>query len=112
MSGQYLSFTLTLTRSLKGEGNKESSAAIILSGGYFLSFLGAGAASCLHMVPVSLQAGHFLGLQRVSTLLPHFSQVKTAIDKPPGQIKPPGSAAPMPGGLSALPGKAAIPVAL
>jgi hypothetical protein len=31
------------------------------------------------MVPVSLQAGHFLGLQRVSTLLPHFSQVKTAM---------------------------------
>jgi hypothetical protein len=31
------------------------------------------------MLPDSLQAGHFLGLQRVSTLLPHFSQVKTAI---------------------------------
>jgi hypothetical protein len=31
------------------------------------------------MVPDSLQAGHFLGLQRVSTLLPHFSQVKTAM---------------------------------
>jgi hypothetical protein len=40
------------------------------------------------MVPVSLQAGHFLGLQRVSTLLPHFSQVKTAMITPPNQIKP------------------------
>ncbi|MBU4233141.1 MAG: hypothetical protein L6277_17090 [Desulfobacterales bacterium] len=53
MSGQTLDFTLTL--SLKGEGNKESSAAVILSEGYFLSFLGAGAlgagASTLHMVP-------------------------------------------------------------
>jgi hypothetical protein len=29
------------------------------------------------MVPDSLQAGHFLGLQRVSTFSPHFSQVKT-----------------------------------
>jgi hypothetical protein len=64
------------------------------------------------MVPVSLQAGHFLGLQRVSTWLPHFSQVKTAIGKPPGQIKPPGMAASKPGGLSPLPGKAAILVAL
>ena len=79
MSGQNLYFTLTLSLSLKGEGNKESFDAVILSGGYFLSFLGAGAASCLHMVPDSLQAGHFLGLQRVSTLLPHFSQVKTAM---------------------------------
>jgi hypothetical protein len=41
------------------------------------------------MLPVSLQAGHFLGLQRVSTLLPHFSQVKTAMITPPHQIKPP-----------------------
>jgi phage terminase large subunit-like protein len=41
------------------------------------------------MTPVSLQAGHFLGLQRVSTLLPHFSQVKTAMITPPNQIKPP-----------------------
>jgi hypothetical protein len=41
------------------------------------------------MLPVSLQAGHFLGLQRVSTLLPHFSQVKTAMIIPPHQIKPP-----------------------
>jgi hypothetical protein len=41
------------------------------------------------MLPVSLQAGHFLGLQRVSTLLPHFSQVKTAMITPPNQIKPP-----------------------
>jgi hypothetical protein len=48
---------------------------------YFAPFFG-GAAS-LHMVPASLQEGHFLGLQRVSTLLPHFSQVKTAIDTPP-----------------------------
>jgi len=31
------------------------------------------------MLPVSLRAGQFLGLQRVSTLLPHFSQVKTAM---------------------------------
>jgi hypothetical protein len=31
------------------------------------------------MQPVSLQAEHFLGLQRVSMLAPHFSQVKTAI---------------------------------
>ena len=82
-------FHPTLTLPHQGEGNKESSAAIILSGGYFLSCLGAGAASCLHMVPVSLQAGHFLGLQRVSTLLPHFSQVKTAMITPPNQIKPP-----------------------
>jgi hypothetical protein len=35
------------------------------------------------MVPDSPQAVHFLGLQRVSTLLPHFSQVKTAIALPP-----------------------------
>jgi hypothetical protein len=44
-----------------------------------LGFLGDAGASTLHMVPDSLQAGHFLGLQRVSTLLPHFSQVKTAM---------------------------------
>jgi hypothetical protein len=31
------------------------------------------------MQPDSLQDGHFLGLQRVSTFSPHFSQVKTAI---------------------------------
>jgi hypothetical protein len=31
------------------------------------------------MLPDSLQAGHFLGLQRVSTFSPHFSQVKTAM---------------------------------
>jgi len=31
------------------------------------------------MTPVSPHWGHFLGLQRVSTWLPHFSQVKTAI---------------------------------
>jgi len=41
-----------LTLSLKGEENKESLAAIILCRGYFFSFLGAGAASCLHMAPV------------------------------------------------------------
>jgi hypothetical protein len=41
------------------------------------------------MVPDSLQAGHFLGLQRVSTLLPHFSQVKTAMITPPNQINSP-----------------------
>jgi hypothetical protein len=35
------------------------------------------------MLPASLQDGHFLGLQRVSTFSPHFSQVKTAMDKPP-----------------------------
>jgi hypothetical protein len=35
------------------------------------------------MVLASPQTGHFLGLQRVSTLLPHFSQVKTAILLPP-----------------------------
>jgi hypothetical protein len=89
-------FTLTLTLSLKGEGNKESFVPIILSGGYFLSFLGAGTASGLHMVPVSLQDGHFLGLQRVSTLLPHFPQVKTAMIAPPNQIKPLGNAASRP----------------
>ena len=44
-----------------------------------LFFLGGAGASTLHMVPDSLQDGHFLGLQRVSTLLPHFSQVKTAM---------------------------------
>ena len=52
---------LTLPLSLKGEGNKESSEAVILCEGYFLSFLGAGAASCLHMPPVSPQAGAFFG---------------------------------------------------
>jgi hypothetical protein len=50
---------------------------------YFFFSLGWGAASGLHMTPVSPQAGHFLGLQRVSTLLPHFSQVKTAMNIPP-----------------------------
>ena len=50
---------------------------------YFFPFLGGLPASSLHMVPDSPQAAHFLGLQRVSTLLPHFSQVKTAIDLPP-----------------------------
>jgi hypothetical protein len=50
---------------------------------YFFPFLGGAAVSCLHMVPDSPQALHFLGLQRVSTLLPHFSQVKTAIALPP-----------------------------
>ena len=65
---------------------------------YFLPFLGGAAASCLHMVPVSPQALHFLGLQRVSMLLPHFSQVKVAIGFPPfadfsaqaGKPVPPG----------------------
>jgi hypothetical protein len=47
-------------------------------GYFFFAFLGAGA-SALHMTPASLQAGHFLGLQRVSTFSPHFSQVKTAM---------------------------------
>jgi hypothetical protein len=46
---------------------------------YFFPFLGGAAASTLHMAPVSPQELHFLGLQRVSTLLPHFSQVKTAM---------------------------------
>jgi hypothetical protein len=41
-------------------------------------FLGAGA-SCLHIQPVSPHSGHFFGLQRVSTTLPHFSQVKVAM---------------------------------
>ena len=50
---------------------------------YFFPFLGGLPASTLHMVPDSPQALHFLGLQRVSTLLPHFSQVKTAIALPP-----------------------------
>jgi hypothetical protein len=50
---------------------------------YFFPFLGGAAVPSLHMVPDSPQALHFLGLQRVSTLLPHFSQVKTAIDLPP-----------------------------
>jgi hypothetical protein len=31
------------------------------------------------MAPDSPQAGHFPGLQRVSTFSPHFSQLKTAI---------------------------------
>jgi hypothetical protein len=55
---------------------------------YFLPFL-AGAGSDLHMVPVSLQEGHFWGLQRVSTLLPHFSQVKMAMVMPPGLERAP-----------------------
>jgi hypothetical protein len=58
------------------------------------------------MLPVSLQAGHFLGLQRVSTLLPHFSQVKTAMITPPHQIKPPllaaGAATDTPASRSSL----------
>jgi hypothetical protein len=45
---------------------------------YFF-FLGDAGASTLHMLPDSLQAGHFFGLQRVSTFSPHFSQVKTAM---------------------------------
>jgi hypothetical protein len=45
----------------------------------YFGFLGGAEASTLHMTPDSLQAGHFFGLQRVSTLLPHFSQVKTAM---------------------------------
>jgi hypothetical protein len=49
---------------------------------FFGSFLTAGDSS-LHMQPDSLHAGHFLGLQRVSTFSPHFSQVKTAICYPP-----------------------------
>jgi hypothetical protein len=31
------------------------------------------------MQPDSPQSGHFFGLQRVSTALPHFSQVKVAM---------------------------------
>jgi hypothetical protein len=50
---------------------------------HFFPFLGGAAASGLHMTPYSPQAGHFFGLQRVSMLLPHFSQVKVAIDLPP-----------------------------
>jgi hypothetical protein len=46
---------------------------------YFFPFLGAVAFSSLHMQPCSPQATHFLGLQRVSTVAPHFSQVNTAI---------------------------------
>jgi hypothetical protein len=41
-------------------------------------FLGAEA-SCLHMPPDSPHSGHFFGLQRVSTTLPHFSQVNVAM---------------------------------
>ncbi len=52
-------------------------------GSYFFSFLGEAAVTSLHMVPDSPQAVHFLGLQRVSRLLPHFSQVKVAIGFPP-----------------------------
>jgi hypothetical protein len=40
------------------------------------------------MVPDALQAGHFFGLQRVSTFSPHFSQVKTAMIIPPGSFLP------------------------
>ena len=72
-----------------------------------MPFLGADA-SALHMLPVSLQAGHFLGLQRVSTLLPHFSQVKTAIVYL--QISLNHQATPRRGGrsLGALPANAAL----
>jgi hypothetical protein len=63
---------LTLTLSRQGEGNTR------VTGYFFLAFLAAGF-SALHMTPVSPQWGHFLGLQRVSTGLPHFSQVKMAI---------------------------------
>jgi hypothetical protein len=52
---------------------------------FFFSFFGAGA-SALHMVPDSLQDGHFFGLQRVSTFSPHFSQVKTPMNTPPVRI--------------------------
>jgi hypothetical protein len=60
------------------------------------------------MLPVSLQAGHFLGLQRVSTLLPHFSQVKTAMGYL--QIRLSHRATPRRGrgGLRVLSGKAAM----
>jgi hypothetical protein len=50
---------------------------------YFFSFLGGAAVTSLHMVPDSPQEVHFLGLQRVSMLLPHFSQVKVAMGFPP-----------------------------
>ena len=63
----------------------------------------------MHMVPVSLQAGHFLGLQRVSTLLPHFSQVKTAMGNL--QIRVSHRVTPR-RGLVDLPGKAATLVAI
>jgi hypothetical protein len=46
---------------------------------YFFPFLGGAAVSVLHMVPFSPQAAHFLGLQRVSMVAPHFSQVNTAM---------------------------------
>jgi len=79
-----LYFPLTLTLSpIGGEGindrvnhSPEAWATI-----YFFSFLGGEAVTSLHMVPDSPQAVHFLGLQRVSMLLPHFSQVKTAMDR-------------------------------
>jgi hypothetical protein len=73
---------------------------------------GVAGASFLHMVPVSLQAGHFLGLQRVSTLLPHFSQVKTAMGYLQIRLSHRVTLRRGRGGLRALSGKAAILVAL
>jgi hypothetical protein len=74
--------TPTLTLSPQGGGKDKAYRLLSLPAAYFF-FLGGAGSAALHMVPASLQAGHFLGLQRVSTLLPHFSQVKTAMMKPP-----------------------------
>jgi hypothetical protein len=35
--------------------------------------------SCFIITPVSLQAGHFLGLHLPSVVVPHLSHLKTAI---------------------------------
>ena len=82
------------------------------STGLLLALLGRRRRFLLHMVPESLQAGHFLGLQRVSTLLPHFSQVKTAMGYL--QIRLSHRLTPRRGRrrLGLLPGKAAALVAI
>jgi hypothetical protein len=73
---------ILLTQNSKLETFSSNLLAFSLRRQSHFLFLG-GAGSALHMVLVSPQWEHFLGLQRVSILLPHFSQVKTAIAEPP-----------------------------
>jgi len=58
---------------------KDLSGKFSAAENYFLPFLGAAGFSSLHMQAVSPQMWHFLGLQRVSMVAPHFSHLNTAI---------------------------------
>jgi hypothetical protein len=93
------------TPALPHQGGGKYKVLLLSDVSAYLGFLGGAGASTLHMVPDSLQAGHFLGLQRVSTLLPHFSHVKTAMAYLLISMNHPLSPHPGRMGLGTLPGQ-------